>query len=78
MKQTLVITAVFALSLLTAACSDKPQSAGGVKGDTAPYAGTGKGKGYAESGWRQGDKTSWESALKVRTQNGQNDYTRAQ
>ena len=62
--------------LLTAACSDKPQSAGGVKGDTAPYAGTGK--GYVESTWKQGDKTSWESALKVRTQNGQNDYTRAQ
>ena len=37
-----------------AACSDKPQSAGGVKGDTAPYAGTGK--GYVEGTWKQGDK----------------------
>ncbi len=70
------IIALSAIVFLTAACSDKPQSAGGVKGDTSPYAGTGK--GYAESNWKQGDKTSWESALKVRTQNGQNDYTRAQ
>ena len=64
-----------AILLLASACSDKPQSAGGVKGDTAPYAGTGK--GYAEGTWKQGDKASWESALKVRTQNGQNDYTKA-
>lgn len=71
MKKIIAISAVL---LLLSACSDKPQSAGGVKGDTAPYAGTGK--GYAEANWKQGDKTSWESALKVRTQNGQNDYTK--
>lgn len=69
------IIALSAIVFLTGACSDKPQIAGGVKGDTAPYAGTGK--GYAETTWKQGDKTSWESALKVRTQNGQNDYTKA-
>jgi hypothetical protein len=61
---------------LTAACSEKPQTAGGVKGDSAPYTGTGK--AYAEKNWKQGDKTSWESTLKVRTQNGQNDYARVQ
>ncbi len=74
------IIALSVIVLLTAACSDKPQSAGGVKGDTAPYVGigAGTGKGYVEGTWKQGDKTSWESALKVRTQNGQNDYTRAQ
>jgi uncharacterized protein YceK len=73
MNKLLLALAVVAL---TAACSEKPQSAGGVKGDTAPYTGTGK--AYAETNWKQGDKTSWESALKVRAQNGQNDYTKVQ
>ncbi len=69
---------LFALVVVAfaAACSEKPQSAGGVKGDSAPYTGTGK--AYAEKNWKQGDKTSWESALKVRTQNGQNDHSKAQ
>jgi hypothetical protein len=69
------IIAATAIVFLAAACSEKPQSAGGVKGDAAPYTGTGK--AYAESNWKQGDKTSWESALKARTQNGQNDYSKA-
>ena len=69
-----IITATVLVTFL-AACGDKPQSAGGVKGDTAPYTGTGK--AYAQTNWKQGDKASWESALKVRTQNGQNDYTKA-
>jgi hypothetical protein len=69
------IIAATAIMFLAAACSEKPQSAGGVKGDAAPYTGTGK--AYAEKNWKQGDKTSWESALKARTQNGQNDYSKA-
>jgi hypothetical protein len=69
------IIAATALLCLASACSEKSQSEGGVKGDTAPYTGTGK--AYAESNWKQGDKSSWESALKVRTQNGQNDYSKA-
>jgi hypothetical protein len=71
MIKIIVATAVV---LLAAACSEKPQSAGGVKGDSAPYTGTGK--AYAEGNWKQGDKSSWESALKVRAQ-GQNDYSKA-
>ena len=63
-----------AIVLLATACGEKPQSAGGVKGDAAPYTGTGK--AYAEKNWKQGDRASWESALKVRTQNGQNDYSK--
>ena len=73
MKKVLL---ALAIGVLTAACSEKPQSAGGVKGDSAPFTGTGK--AYAEKNWKQGDKTSWESALKVRAQNGQNDYTKVQ
>lgn len=66
----LSVTSAFALS----ACGDKPQSAGGVKGDIAPYQGADN--RFAAPGWKAGDKTSWERALKVRTQNTQNEYPR--
>ena len=71
MRSTLLIcsTVVF-----LAACGDKPQSAGGVKGDVAPYQGVDN--KFAAPGWKAGDKTSWEQALKARTQNTQNEYTR--
>jgi hypothetical protein len=64
---------VLAVGLL-AACSEKPQSLGTPAQDTAPSAGTGK--PYAVAGWTAGDKTSWESQLKARTQYGQNDHSR--
>ena len=57
-----------------AACGEKPQTAGGAKQDAAPYSGTGK--AYTEPGWKAGDKASWESHLKARTQAGQNDYNK--
>ena len=63
-----------AAALCLSACGDKPQSAGGVKGDVAPY--QGGDNRYAAPGWKAGDKNSWEQALKVRTQNNQNEYTR--
>lgn len=70
MRATLLISAIALLS----ACGDKPQSAGGVKGDVAPYQGVDN--KFAAPGWKAGDKTSWEQALKARTQNTQNEYTR--
>jgi hypothetical protein len=69
-RATLLISVIFLLS----ACGDKPQSAGGVKGDVAPYQGVDN--KFAAPGWKAGDKTSWEQALKARTQNTQNEYTR--
>ena len=72
MRAALLISSVSAMFCL-AACGDKPQSAGGVKGDVAPYQGVSN--KYAEPGWKAGDKNSWEQALKVRTQH-QNEYTR--
>jgi len=71
MRYTLLICSV-AISL--SACGDKPQSAGGVKSDVAPYQGVNN--KFAAPGWKAGDKTSWEQALKARTQNTQNEYTR--
>ena len=73
MRGALLISSI-AVTLFLTACGDKPQSAGGVKGDVAPYQGVNN--KYAEPGWKAGDKNSWEQALKVRTQNIQNEYTR--
>ena len=71
-RAALLISSVSAMFCL-AACGDKPQSAGGVKGDVAPYQGVDN--KYAAPGWKAGDKNNLEQALKVRTQN-QNEYTR--
>ena len=70
MRHILLISAIVLLS----ACGDKPQSMGGVKSDVAPYQGVDN--KFAAPGWKAGDKTSWEQALKARTQNTQNEYTR--
>ena len=73
MMRAALVTSSFAAAFFLAACGDKPQSAGGVKGDVAPYQGVDN--KYAAPGWKAGDKNNWEQALKVRTQN-QNEYTR--
>lgn len=65
---------LLALAALLSACGESPQTLGAGKQDTAPFQGTGK--PYVEAGWKPGDKASWESQLKVRTQQGQNDYSR--
>lgn len=65
---------IIALAALLSACGDKPQALGTHKHDIAPYNGTGK--AFVASGWQPGDKTSWASHMKARTQRGQNDYSR--
>jgi starvation-inducible outer membrane lipoprotein len=69
------VTAAFAL----AGCGEKPQGIGGVKSDTAPYTGTvdKQAKAYADKNWKAGDQKSWESQMRARTQNGQNEYVKA-
>lgn len=62
------------LAALLSACGESPQALGAGKQDAPPYSGTGK--PYVEAGWKPGDKASWESHLKARTQQGQNDYSR--
>ncbi len=71
MKRTL---GVLALLILLSACGESPQAMTGTTKDASPYAGTGK--AFTDPGWKQGDKASWESHLKARSQYGQNDYTR--
>ena len=71
-----VLTATVAAVVLLSACGEKPQEMGGaVRQDTAAFNGTQT--LFVASGWKQGDKTSWEQQLRVRTQNGQNEYTKA-
>ncbi len=65
---------VVAVAALLVACGEKPQTQGTVTKDIAPYNGTGK--AFADADWKQGDKTSWESHMKARTQRGQNDYSK--
>ena len=72
MKNTFIVVSAV---ILLAACGDKAQTAGGVKQDAAAFTGTGK--PYVEPGWKQGDKTSWESHLRARMQSSQNDYSKA-
>ena len=64
---------LMALAALLSACGEKPQTLGTGK-DASPYSGTGK--AFVETGWKPGDKASWESQLKARNQYGQNDYSR--
>ncbi len=61
--------------MLTAACTEKPQTIGSRRSaDQVPYAGTKT--PYTQPGWTAGDEKSWREQLKVRTQRGQNEYAR--
>lgn len=71
MKHTMWIVA---LATLLPACGEKPQTLGAGKQDLAPYVGISK--AFADPAWTQRDKASWESHLKARMQQGQNDYSR--
>ncbi|MDP2370590.1 hypothetical protein [Rhodoferax sp.] len=72
------VTAVFALGALSlallSACGEKPQTLGGAKQDAAAY--TGVGTSFSDPQWKQRDRAAWESHLKARAQQGQNDYSR--
>jgi major membrane immunogen (membrane-anchored lipoprotein) len=72
--RALLITAAVTLLATLAACGEKPQSMGGVKGDVAAYQGVET--SFAAPGWKAGDRTSWEQALKARAQNTQNEYSK--
>ena len=76
-QRTLSLSAVALALLGLSACGERPQELGlsGVKPDSAPYSGVGNSQ-YAQSGWKAGDRSSWEQQLKARAQYGQNEYTR--
>lgn len=68
----IIFTAIMAAGL--AACGEQPQTLASSKQDSAAHTGTGK--PYVSPDWKPGDRASWESHLKARSQYGQNDYTR--
>jgi hypothetical protein len=80
MRTTIMALACVAGSLALSACGEKPQGIGGVKSDAAPYTGTvaKQAEKYADKNWKAGDQKSWESQVRARTQNGQNDYVKVQ
>ncbi|MDB5890375.1 MAG: putative lipoprotein [Polaromonas sp.] len=66
----------FALSgvMVLSACGDKPQVMQTYKSDIPAFQGaTGP---YTTTGWKAGDKASWEQGLKARLQNTQNEYNK--
>jgi hypothetical protein len=76
MKTLISMTLVLGASVvLLSGCGEKPQAMGEATKGVAAYQGVGS-SGYVQSGWKAGDKGSWEQALKARAQYGQNDYTR--
>ncbi len=68
-----LFSSLIALTAL-GACSERPQALESGKHDQAAHAGTGK--AFVAKDWKPGDKVSWETHLKARSQYGQNDYTR--
>lgn len=70
-RTVLAATALVAL----VACGDKPQELGAArKPAEASFKGTDN--GYVAPGWKPGDQGSWETQMKTRTQQGQNEYPR--
>jgi hypothetical protein len=75
-RLTSLLLAMGAAALL-AACGEKPQVGASPlkKGDAK--ASQGAQNAYVASGWTPGDDTSWQTQLRTRAQQGQNEYTRS-
>ena len=65
---------IAALGLLVA-CGDRPQTANAAAKKTDTPAWQGADNGHVASGWKAGDKASWEEQMRARAR-GQNEYTR--
>ena len=74
MRSILMTVTACACAFALSACGEKPQTVSGVSSDVPAYKGTDN--GFMASGWKAGDKTSWEQGLKARMQNSQNEYTK--
>jgi hypothetical protein len=74
----LMATAVAVPGVVTlAGCGEKPQTAGQAstkKSDSKAWEAVQS--THVADGYKAGDKTAWEAQLKLRTERGQNEYTR--
>ncbi len=75
MRQALWVSAVLAAVFGLSACSDSSSGAKAAK-KVDGKSWEGAGSAYAASGWKPGDKATWEEQLRARAQS-QNDYSRA-
>jgi len=64
---------LIAVGVVLAACTEQPQTVNPRKSDTLAWQGAEN--PYVASGWKAGDKRSWEEQLRMRAQ-AQNDYTK--
>ncbi|GGX16075.1 lipoprotein [Pigmentiphaga litoralis] len=67
-----MIVSLAALAL--AGCTDQKQELHSNANYQQAYKGTGS--KFVQPGWTPGDRNSWEQELKVRTQQGQNEYNK--
>ena len=63
-------------TLALAGCAEREQTSSGIKSDQQSFQGTNRQPPYMAPGWKPGDRAAWESHLKVRTVQGQNDYAK--
>ena len=73
----LLLLPVAALAL--AGCGERDQTVNqgtAKKSDAKAWQGA-QSASYSAPGWKSGDKGSWETQMRTRTQLGQNEYTRA-
>jgi hypothetical protein len=73
MGRSIVLVFAAAVSFGLGACAEKEQTATTRKPDTQAWAKSDS--AFVASGWKEGDKTSWEEQLKVRAA-AQNEYAR--
>ncbi len=79
MIRTPFVVALSTLALVAlSACGEKPQTLAESKAKKADaQAWEGAQAAYTAPGWKAGDKASWETQLKTRAQQGQNEYNRS-
>lgn len=69
----LISSGIVAAALLLGACGERPQTVTTKKADAKPWLGA---QSEMDSGWKVGDRASWEEHVNTRTQRGQNEYNR--
>jgi hypothetical protein len=76
MNKSVILLSLAVGTLALAACAEREQTASGIKSDAAPFNGTNHQPPFMATGWKPGDRNSWEQQMKVRTMQGQNDYAK--
>jgi len=78
-RGTLALLMTAAIAVPLAGCGEKAQTSGQSsvkKSDAKAWEGA-PNDPYAVGGWKAGDKDSWETQMKTRAQQGQNEYNRS-